>query len=175
MYARFKEHSVSLTRKTHTNEYLIRAWEKYGEVNFSFDVICECSKEELDAKEKYYIRLYNTINRDYGYNLEEGGRHGTHKSVETLQKMSVAGTKRTWSDEMKKHFSDIKKGKHHSEETKQKLRELRGGMLGKKHSEETKQKMRESRLKIFETEEGDRLKEIASKTHKGKIYKKSNQ
>lgn len=52
------------------------------------------------------------------------------------------------SEESKKKMSDIKKGKHHTEETKNKLSELNSGeknsFYGKHHTEETKKKMSNS-------------------------------
>ena len=48
------------------------AIQKYGVENFLFEVVEECSIEELDEKEKYYIQLYNTY-KGNGYNCNEGG------------------------------------------------------------------------------------------------------
>ena len=48
------------------------AIQKYGVENFIFEVLEECSLEELDEKEKYYINLYNTY-KGSGYNCNEGG------------------------------------------------------------------------------------------------------
>lgn len=46
---------------------------KYGKENFKFSIIRFCfSKEELNEKEKYYIKKYNTISPN-GYNLTPGG------------------------------------------------------------------------------------------------------
>lgn len=38
---------------------------------FMVEKLCECSKEELNDKEKYYISLFGT--RDWGYNKNSGG------------------------------------------------------------------------------------------------------
>jgi hypothetical protein len=37
-----------------------------GAEHFDFEVLEECSQEELDSKEKFYIDKYNS--RDNGYN-----------------------------------------------------------------------------------------------------------
>lgn len=42
-----------------------------GVDNFEFEILEECSKEELDAKEQQYIEQYNSI--EDGYNLQQGG------------------------------------------------------------------------------------------------------
>ena len=33
----------------------------------------ECSLENLDAREMFYIRLYHSYDRDFGYNVSLGG------------------------------------------------------------------------------------------------------
>ncbi len=47
-----------------------------GEEHFKFEIIEECSKEELQEREKYWIKFYNCCvldNRNNGYNLTRGG------------------------------------------------------------------------------------------------------
>lgn len=49
---------------------------KIGEDCFDFEIIEECSAEELRDKEKYWIKFYNCCvldNRQGGYNLTHGG------------------------------------------------------------------------------------------------------
>ena len=53
------------------NTAIQSAFKKYGISNFSFEVIEECLKEELDAKEIYWIAKYDSFNN--GYNLTQGG------------------------------------------------------------------------------------------------------
>lgn len=43
----------------------------YGEKNFSFEIVEFCEKEELDAREVYWIEKYNSYNN--GYNNTLGG------------------------------------------------------------------------------------------------------
>lgn len=54
---------------------LYRAIRKYSLDNFSFEVIEECTIEELDSKEIYWIKYYNSTNTEKGYNLKEGGNY----------------------------------------------------------------------------------------------------
>lgn len=51
--------------------YIHYALKKYGKENFSFEVIEECTRDELDEKEKYWIAYFDTYNN--GYNLTPGG------------------------------------------------------------------------------------------------------
>lgn len=53
-----------------TNSIISRAIRKYGKENFSFEILEECSIEELDYKEEYYIHQYNSIVPN-GYNIED--------------------------------------------------------------------------------------------------------
>lgn len=50
---------------------LYLAFEKYGIDNFTFEVLEECLVDELDDKEIYYIKLFDTYHN--GYNQTEGG------------------------------------------------------------------------------------------------------
>ena len=63
---------------------LYLAFQKYGLENFLFEVLEECSLEELDTKEQFYIKKYNSyidFPNSNGYNLTLGG-DGTRKITE---------------------------------------------------------------------------------------------
>ena len=55
------------------NGALHSAIRKYGKNNFVWEVLEECSPEELDSKEQYYIQKFNTYSPN-GYNILEGGQ-----------------------------------------------------------------------------------------------------
>ena len=55
---------------------LVKAIAKYGKENFKKEILEICSKEELDAKEKYWIKYYNALEDDNYYNRTEGGQKG---------------------------------------------------------------------------------------------------
>ena len=65
------------------NNPLSRAFRKYGIENFSFEIIEECSKENLDEREKYYIKFYNTYFN--GYNATTGGQGNPNNCVKISQ------------------------------------------------------------------------------------------
>lgn len=46
---------------------------KYGTENFTFEVLEECDREQLNDKEKYWIKELNATNRNIGYNVTLGG------------------------------------------------------------------------------------------------------
>ena len=65
IYTRWTNHKNASLRKD-KKEYkypLYRAFRKYGIENFKFEIIEECSEEELNEKEIYYIDFYNTFIR----------------------------------------------------------------------------------------------------------------
>jgi group I intron endonuclease len=55
------------------NYPLYQAIRKYGENNFSFEVIEECDLDLLDSREKYWIQFFKSDNRNFGYNQTPGG------------------------------------------------------------------------------------------------------
>ena len=72
MDERWKEHQY---RRNERNSHLYQAFRKYGIENFKIESIDESAttKDELFALEKYYIKLYNSNNKEVGYNMTEGG------------------------------------------------------------------------------------------------------
>ena len=60
---------------------LKKAFKKYGISNFSFEVLEECSKEELNEKETYWIKYYNSY--ENGYNMTSGGNAFTSQKVDS--------------------------------------------------------------------------------------------
>lgn len=58
------------------NLHFANAVKKYGIENFSFEVLEECSEEQLDDKEKFYIKEYNSTDENLGYNITSGGTGG---------------------------------------------------------------------------------------------------
>lgn len=89
--------------------YFFAAIQKYGWDNFEHNVlIYDLTREEASRLEKHYIKTFKTCDKAFGYNLAEGG----------VNPPSMLG-------------------KHHSEETKQKIR---NSNRGKRHSEEQNRK-----------------------------------
>lgn len=93
---------------------------KYGKENFILEVIDFADNyEDLKEKEKYYIKLYNSNNRNIGYNLTEGGdgTFGRMHSNETKEKIRLKAIGRKASDETKAKMSESKKGHKLSDKT----------------------------------------------------------
>lgn len=62
---RWQEHCQPSNNKS----LIAKAIKKYGKENFLFEVIEQCTKEELLEKEEYYIKMYNSVVPN-GYNQE---------------------------------------------------------------------------------------------------------
>lgn len=75
IHRRWIEHKAELRSNTHINTYLQSSWNKYGEDNFKFYIIELCDEKLLSEKECYYIKLYNTLSHQNGFNLTVGGEN----------------------------------------------------------------------------------------------------
>lgn len=148
--ARFRSHKNKLRKNQHRNPYLQNAWNKYGEQNFIFNIIKICNDVELDEFEQKYIEIYNTCNREYGYNIDNGGNSNKHLSAETREKISEARKKENLSEETRKKMSDAAKQRCSTQEWKQYYHNV---LSGRELSEETKNKMSESHIGKHHSEE----------------------
>ena len=84
---RLANHKTYLRGNYHYNTYLQNSYNKYGEKNFKFEILKICKTKYLDRFEKLYIKIYDAINLDNGYNLEKGGNTYKIVSKQTKQKM----------------------------------------------------------------------------------------
>jgi hypothetical protein len=143
---------------------IILAIKKYGKENFKVRVLHTCYKGKcLNRWEIYYIKLYNSTDREIGYNIAKGGNLGSNGIIpsEKTRKLLGEAVKRAWkrlkaegfvsrlkgrtrppfSKEHLKHLGEGHKGFVVREETKKKLHYA---ILGKKRSEETRKRSSES-------------------------------
>lgn len=89
-----------------------RALRKYKEENFELETLITLpegqDKEELKRLEKFYIKDLKANNRQFGYNLTEGGDGtlGRLHSEETKEKIRQKALGRKMSEESKKRMSE---------------------------------------------------------------------
>lgn len=149
----------------------------YQNFEYTILAICN-TLEEANVLESKYIEGYNTRNQQIGYNLKEGGSNGKHSDEskikigaasagrvvleETRKKISAAHLgvpKPAQSEERKQENSEFMKkrhaevghpmqGKHHTDETKQLLREK---LKDRTIPEEVLEKRRLTKLNQFLT------------------------
>lgn len=131
------------------NDYLNNSINKYGFDNFKFEIIDTASSiDELNEKEIFYIKEFDSTNKNIGYNIESGGGNAI-PSKETLEKLSQShkGIKQTddWINKriFKKGSKEAKLyGKPKTDEDKRRLSEISPRIwLGK-----TKTKKQEKKL-----------------------------
>ncbi len=148
---RWKNHKIEF-KFNRNSKYLQSAYNKYGYLNIAFYVVefCEPSKSILDKREQYWMDLYNSYDRKYGYNLSPtaGGSCTSYKHSDKTKALLSAKRKNKLRTEEAK--AAIKAGWEKrkargpvSEETKRKLSKSH---KGKSHSKEIKLKMSVSRL-----------------------------
>lgn len=63
------DHKTRLKAKKHPNNHLQSAYNLYGGTAFSYSILEECTKEQLVERESYWIRFYDSVNPDKGYNV----------------------------------------------------------------------------------------------------------
>ncbi len=88
---RIKGHCSDLSLNQHPNNYLQKAWKKYGENAFTFSVLEECSKERLCIREDYWVKVLKVCDRYFGYNIKDTDPNGKPgHSQETCNKLSIS-------------------------------------------------------------------------------------
>lgn len=86
---RFAAHRYNLRRGNHYNSHLQRAWNKYGEENFVFDIIEQTdSLDKLNLLEQKYILELGAFVGENGYNMDFGGSKGKF-TIENREKLRV--------------------------------------------------------------------------------------
>lgn len=134
-------------RQADENSYFHNAINKHGYENFTYEVLeRDLTLDEANERESYYIREYNSMNRDKGYNRDTGGSNGS-PSEETREKLRQANLGKKASEETRLKISNALKGKPKSENARANMSEAQKGnknCLGVKKSEEAKLKISET-------------------------------
>lgn len=81
---RYKEHK----NRKDENTLFHAAIKEYGFENFVFSIIEVCNIDELNDKEIFYIKEYNTLIPN-GYNVSEGGHHGHPMKLSSVDDVSA--------------------------------------------------------------------------------------
>lgn len=83
---RFYQHCATKCSQAVLNMAIHKAINKYGKSNFTVEVIEEVESTDLNDREKYWIKFYNSYNN--GYNSTEGGQDGV-KLFKNLDTKSI--------------------------------------------------------------------------------------
>lgn len=108
-------------KSNRTKQRVISAMKKYGFENFKFTIIDDAvDKNDLNAKEMYWIKEFDSTNPLVGYNVSLGGDN-LWLNEDIRKKIIKANTGKKHSKEWKEKISNSLKGHKHSKETKDKL------------------------------------------------------
>ena len=114
---RYWLHRWKLRKGEHDNKHLQRAWDKYGEENFIFEVIEILPVEQIDDREKYWID-WQRKQKEGCYSIQDGGQPENlndyispeiRKRQGELNRNRMLGSK--LSDETRLKMSETRKGK----------------------------------------------------------------
>lgn len=67
IHGRWNIHIYQLNKDIHCNSILQNSWNKYGEINFIFEIIEECDIDSLLKREKFWIDYYDCL--ESGFNI----------------------------------------------------------------------------------------------------------
>lgn len=126
----------------------ISALKKYGKENFKREILRFCySEHELEIWEYFYIKVLKSQNHEIGYNIADGDVNSSKgnpaRRPEVRDKIRDAAKIRFCNPENNPMYK-----RHHSEETRKKIREKH---LGIKWSDEQKKRMSEHRKGVKRT------------------------
>jgi group I intron endonuclease len=173
---RFGRHLINANKKI--NRHLYDSINHYGKEAFKIELIEECADEILSKREIYWISKYKSNQKEFGYNMTDGG-DGGKMQPESIERMRLKKTGRKTSDETKKKQSKSQIGKHVGDlnvakrpEVKEKISKT----LKKKYKNgEIKSTLQENIIKSgkklgFNRNHSDIAKEKMSKFRLGKTY-----
>lgn len=175
---RWKTHKFFLKNNKHINKFLQNAWNKYGEVNFLFEILEVCEESFLLLKEQYWMDLTNCYNRKIGFNacVKADRPLGYKHTKEDKKKMSNIKKDQYDKKLITSNFKHKKNFKH-SFETIEKIKASKIGnknpMYGKKEDQEHKVERMKNFLsapkwnKGLTKETDERIKKLA--VWKGKL------
>ena len=126
-----REHRSDLRNGNHHSIKLQRAYNKYGESSFAFEILEYVEdRNQLIEREQYYIDTLHAVNEGYNINKIAGSRLGMRHSEAT--KALFKEQRKYISEETRQKLSRAGKGKHLSESHKAKLSIARKGKCAQK-------------------------------------------
>ena len=128
---RFEHHKHSLRRNLSPCLKLQNSWNKYGEDNFSFEIIEVCSLKKCIEREQYWLDLLKpslNILTTAGNSLGAIHTETTKNKIsEKLKGVNIWSKGRKLSKEHKINIGKTNKGRKLNEQTKKRMSELKIG------------------------------------------------
>jgi len=215
-------HFYRLKRGEHHNEILQHSYNKHGESSFVFEILEHT--ENLDNRESYWLNEYGGVSSKDTYNMKDpltneycdytkkkirkkflgvdNPNYGNRWSEEQKENLSKKIRGLSWEERLgkekarkaKKKLSKSQKGRKHSDETKEKIRQHNVGeknpaygkgdrqrgeknpMWGKTHTQEVREKLSNlHKGKILSEETRKKMSESAKKRKSQKGRKHSDE
>ena len=144
LQSRWRVHLHGLRQNKHHSITLQRAFNKYGESAFAFEVIELVLPPFLIAREQHYLDTLQPFGSK-GFNTDRiaGSRYGSTVSPEAREKLRLANLGRKDSEETIRKRAESGKGRTHSKETRAKISTLK---MGHTVSDEAREHMRAAQL-----------------------------
>lgn len=111
------DHFRKLKYRTHSNNHLQAAYDKVGINNLIFVILENCTNVDLVSHEQYWINKLDVVNAGYNQRPTAHNQIGYKHTDETIQKLK----NRKYTEESIKKFSEAKKGKKATKDTKEKM------------------------------------------------------
>ncbi len=176
------EHFLTLRKGNHFNPHLQRAFSKYGESCFKFEVLENCLPEELTDKESDWIQKLESNLPERGYNTEGclatwlGRKH----SEETTQKIKTARATQVISESSRKKAVQTileRSPNHFSEAGKKGWETLRDRGFTRQSINPEVYKTKEFREKMSQVSKKNALKRSAPFVclETGKVYRTTSE
>ena len=109
---RVMQHKYKLKNRKHCNDHLQSAWNLYGEYAFVFEVIEYCDKSKLCEREDYWVKVLNTRNSEFGYNIKYTDPNGGQgQAEETKLKIGKSQMGRVFPKELIRKIAEKNKVK----------------------------------------------------------------
>lgn len=168
---RIKEHKNSKADNILQRAVLKYGWDSFDveilEIVENFDKLTD--NDSLLDKEAYYIELFDTTNRENGYNICKFStdKTGVPCSAETKEKLRQAHLGKILDEEHKEKIRQARIGFKHSDEDKENMRQAH---LGYKQSDEHKEKIRQAHLGFKHSDESkEKMREVWTEEAKEKL------
>jgi group I intron endonuclease len=105
IYKRINQHIYDLNKKDNRkeNSYFINSWKKYGKDAFEYIVLEYLKLEEdiLSKKELYWMKVFKSLDRNFGYNLRSDSDSIMITHKDTSKKISER-LKKEWLNGFRK-------------------------------------------------------------------------
>ena len=156
---RWQSHKLNLRKNKHHSIHLQRAWNKYGESSFSFEIIEFILPENQISREQFYLDSLKPYNTDIGYNIctiaGAFSRNPMSEETREKQRSRMLGIKNPMYGKRGKDSPIF--GRKHNSSTLKLMREVNTGINNHNYGRHGKDNARSKKL-VQKTKSGTIIK-----------------